>query len=120
MWMHEPIGGENWIYSILDEIFFSLNITMCMYYYSDVMKLQNGRIIMEVELTAEEGVAVLEAHRNMSGFDYFSMTPRDYHGSPLMFNHNPSVPKNSIDSKYVVYATAELFGVIFSQGLLDR
>lgn len=72
---------------------------------------------MEIEITPEEGVAVLEAHRNMSGFPYYSTTPRDYPGSPIMFNHSPQVKPSPIDRQYVVYATAELFGVAFSQGL---
>ena len=29
--------------------------------------MQGGRLIVEIEITDEEGVAVLEAHRNMSG-----------------------------------------------------
>lgn len=133
---------------------------------------------MEVEITDEEGVAVLEAHRNMSGkffttkmffflgldfvrrsnvqlfasllcvasfhlffttclpyiapfshththisslrtgFPYYSTTPRDYPGSPLMFNHSPMVKPCRLDSQYVVYATAELFGVAVSQGMV--
>ncbi len=71
---------------------------------------------MDIEISAEEGIAVLEAHRNMSGFPYFSTTPRDYPGSPIMFNHNPIVKPSAVDSLYAVYATAELFGVAFSQG----
>ena len=77
---------------------------------------QGGRLIVEIEITAEEGVAVLEAHRNMSGFPYYSTTPRDYPGSPIMFNHSPTLKHSPIDRQFVVYATAELFGVAFSQG----
>ncbi len=51
-----------------------------------------------------------------SGFPYYSTTPRDYPGSPLMFNHNPTVKPCRLDSQYVVYATAEIFGVAVSQG----
>jgi hypothetical protein len=71
---------------------------------------------VEIEISAEEGVTVLEAHRNMSGFPYYSTTPRDYPGSPIMFNHSPTLKPSPVDRQYVVYATAELFGVAFSQG----
>lgn len=81
-----------------------------------LLVVQGGRLIVDIEISAEEGIAVLEAHRNMSGFPYFSTTPRDYPGSPIMFNHNPTVKPAAVDSQYAVYATAELFGVAFSQG----
>ena len=34
-----------------------------------------------------------------------------------MFNHNPTVKPCRLDSQFVVYATAEIFGVAVSQGI---
>jgi hypothetical protein len=72
---------------------------------------------VEIEITPEEGVAVLQAHRNMSGFPVSTMTPKDYPNSPLTFSPNPNTPQCSVDKQFAVYATAEIFGVAFSQGV---
>jgi len=76
-----------------------------------------GRIVIDVEISEAEGLAVMEAQRHLGTFAPLSVTPQDIPMSPLMFNRSPSIQKTDRDKEFVVYATAELFGIAFTQGV---
>lgn len=71
---------------------------------------------MDLEITGDEGLLVLEALRYMGNFH--SEGRREYFGinSPLSFNEHPNVPASKIDDDLTVYAVASLFAVTFTQG----
>jgi len=71
---------------------------------------------VDLEITGDEGLMVLEALRYMGNFQ--SEGRREYFGinSPLSFNEHPNVPASKIDDDLTVYAVAPLFAVTFTQG----
>lgn len=90
----------------------------CCFLQSPSLLHQNGRLIVDIEISDSEGRAVREALHAMKDFKPLR-TPvlRAAADARIAFNPEPIFRAADLDSQpQVVYATAELYGVAFSQG----
>jgi hypothetical protein len=80
--------------------------------------VQNGRLTVDVEITAQEAAVVLDALNFMSQFPLkptLALPPSNT--VSFAFHPNPSIHYSRGENPPRVYAVAELFGLVFTQGV---
>jgi hypothetical protein len=78
----------------------------------------SGRYVVDLELTSQEAAVVMDAMNYMMGFDqrYTRTLPPKPH-IPFAFSPNPYVVYATDEPQPRIYATVELFGIAFTQGV---
>eukprot|EP00599_Poterioochromonas_sp_BG-1_P008165 CAMPEP_0173134596 /NCGR_PEP_ID=MMETSP1105-20130129/1387_1 /TAXON_ID=2985 /ORGANISM="Ochromonas sp., Strain BG-1" /LENGTH=1267 /DNA_ID=CAMNT_0014046427 /DNA_START=161 /DNA_END=3965 /DNA_ORIENTATION=- len=77
-----------------------------------------GRFVVDIEISSQEAAVVLDALNYMSGFDQRStkvISAKPH--IPFAFAPNPHVVYATDETAPRVYATVELFGIAFTQGV---
>lgn len=80
-------------------------------------RAKGGRLVVDIEISHEESVVVVDALQYMSSFGY---RPTDGLNDPtcsFAFQPDPEITYSASETRPLVYATAELFGCVFTQGV---